>query len=91
MKRIQRRRAVVGDAKGDGICARPLQLRRRPGEHAVGGVDGGPAGRTGIQAEGQELGGQIRIAGAGCEGEQATFINRLIADGKKSQKKIRFV
>src|SRR5205823_5027717 len=76
-------RTVVSDSNSHWISSRHLHFGRSPGKQPTGGIDGRAGGRAGIKAEGQRVGGSLRICPRGDKSQQAAFVNRRVANGSE--------
>ena len=74
----QRRQPVVDDSNRHGVSPGSLCFGRHPGEHATHRVNGCAGRRTGIEAEGQGLCGDIGIGCLGSDSQRRQFIDSLI-------------
>ncbi len=71
---------TVADAQRDRVVAGRLRRRRRPSEYAAVGIDAGPVGRTGIEAERERVGRHVAVGDRGREAERVAAANDEIAD-----------
>src|SRR5205085_2022915 len=81
--------AVVGDADGDREDAWSLGFGRGPGKDARRGNAGAGRG-TRIEAEGQAVGGKVGVGRRRGKGEQAAFVDRLVADRRENRGHVDF-
>ena len=68
-----------------------MGLGGRPGEVACPRIDRRAGRGAGVKAERKIVGGKIRIARRGREGQQAAFVHRLVANGSQDRRVVDVV
>src|SRR5439155_5244480 len=82
------RHAAVGHAYGDGVGARGLRWRRRPGEEARTGVNRSTSREARLQGKAQSLWRQVRIAGRDSEAQGLADRQTAVADGVDRRRRV---